>query len=208
MTATQQPDHARDTAVVENTDVTFIEFVLDETGSMQSCYDATLIGYDDFVAEQRKQIGACYLTLSKFDSMGIRTPYENLPIEMVTPLTFEPGQMTNLYDTIEVRLAAALGAFTTGKALFVIMTDGADNQSRPDAIDRARDLIIRAQDSGMAVLFLGPTDSALNVGKRLGVHDGNIKSFHTTKMRETMRDVSTATKAFRAGTADNTNLFA
>ncbi len=65
--------------------LTFIDFLLDETGSMGSCANATMIGYDDFVAAQRSEGGECYLTLAKFDSSSIRTPYENLPISMVPP---------------------------------------------------------------------------------------------------------------------------
>ncbi len=191
-----------------NTTTTFIDFLLDETGSMSSCSNATRVGFDDFVKEQQTQPGACFLTLSKFDSDSIRTPYENLPIAMVPPLSFHPGQMTNLYDCIGMRLKAVLDQARPGRSLFVIMTDGGDNQSRTYTIETARDLVVRAQDSGIVVVFLGPNDSALTVGTKLGIPTGNIKSFHTDKMAETMGNLTSATKAFRAGTADNSNLFA
>lgn len=184
---------------------TFIEFLLDETGSMDSCKNATMVGFDDYVASQRH--GGCFLTLVKFDSDGIRTPYENLPIDMVPPLSFHPGKMTNLYDCIGGRLEAVLKQERDGLSLFVIMTDGDDNASRRFTITAARSLIETAQDSGVTIVFLGPDESALKVGTQLGIPKGNIKSFHTTKMRETMGDLNTATSAFRASGADTSKSF-
>ncbi|PZR74877.1 MAG: hypothetical protein DI537_45525, partial [Stutzerimonas stutzeri] len=75
-------------------------------------------------------------------------------------------------------------------------------------IETARTLIEQAQDNGVVVVFLGPNDSALDVGTRLGIPTGNIKSFHTDKMRETMSDLTNATTAFRAGSTDAKSFFA
>jgi hypothetical protein len=188
--------------------LTFIDFLLDETGSMQSCANATMIGFDDYVAAQKSEGGECFLTLTKFDSTSIRTPYENLPISMVPPLSFHPGSTTNLYDCIGDRLAATLSQDRYGKSLFVIMTDGDDNASLRFTIESARTLIQQAQDNGIVVVFMGPDDTALNVGSKLGIPTGNIKSFHTDKMRETMSDLKAATKAYRAGNTDAKKFFA
>lgn len=187
---------------------TFINFLLDETGSMTSCARATEIGFDDFVATQKNEDGECFLTLAKFDSRGIRVPYIDLPIGMVPPLSFHPGATTNLYDCIGERLAVVLEAPPEGKSLFVIMTDGGDNASHTYDINSARALVEKAQEAGVVVVFLGPDDSALTVGERLGIPKGNIKSFHTDKMRETMSDLTVATTAFRAGTSDSKSFFA
>ncbi len=187
---------------------TFIDFLLDETGSMSSCANATMIGYDDFVAAQRSEEGECFLTLAKFDSRGIRVPYVDLPIGMVPPLSFHPGATTNLYDCIGERLASVLNTPRQGSSLFVIMTDGGDNASHTYDINSARLLVEKAQEAGVVIVFLGPDDSALTVGERLGIPKGNIKSFHTDRMRETMNDLTVATTAFRAGTSDSKSFFA
>lgn len=187
--------------------LTFIDFLLDETGSMQTCADATMIGFDDFVATQRTGGGECFLTLAKFDSTAIRTPYENLPISMVPPLSFHPGSTTNLYDCIGDRLVRVLEQDRYGKSLFVIMTDGGDNASRRHSVESAAILIQQAQDNGVVVVFMGPNDSALTVGTRLGIPTGNIKSFETDRMRETMNDLTQATTAFRAGTTSAESFF-
>lgn len=187
---------------------TFIDFLLDETASMQSCANATRHGFDEFVTKQREEEGECFLTLTKFDSQGVKTPYEYLPLEMVPPLSFFPGASTNLYDCIGDRLTAILDTTQTGKSLFVIMTDGGDNMSHRYTIDTARDLVVRAQSMGIVVVFLGPSESALSVGTRLGIPEGNIKSFRTEDMHETMSNLTESTTAFRAGTTSARGFFA
>lgn len=192
---------------VQASNITFIDFLLDETGSMSSCRQATIDGYSDYIESLKQDSQACYLTLCKFDSNGLRTPYVNLAVEMIPRLSFYPGSMTNLYDCIGERLSEVLDQERSGKSLFVIMTDGGDNSSTRYNINTARDLILHAQDRGVVVVFLGPNDSALDVGAKLGIPTGNIKSFHTDKMRETMDDLTVATTAFRAGTSSAANFF-
>lgn len=53
--------------VVQPTSLTLIEFILDETGSMSSCRESTIAGFNQYVKDQRNGAGDCYLTLTKFD---------------------------------------------------------------------------------------------------------------------------------------------
>jgi len=184
----------------------FIEFLLDETGSMGSCLPATKAGFNNFVESQRGA-GQCYLTLAKFDSSGVKVPYENLDINMVPSLSFFPGSMTNLYDCIGTRLSAILSSPREGRTLFVIMTDGGDNASRTHTCSSARSLIEQAQNEGIVVVYLGPSSDALRVGSDLGIPEGNIKPFDTSNMEEVMTTVSAATTAFRAGATSDANFF-
>jgi hypothetical protein len=185
----------------------FIEFLLDETGSMGSCLPATKAGFNNFVESQRGTSGQCYLTLAKFDSSGVKVPYENLDINMVPSLSFFPGSMTNLYDCIGSRLTSILDSPREGRILFVIMTDGGDNASSSYNCSSTRTLIERAQNEGVVVVYLGPSNDALRVGRDLGIPEGNIKPFDTSNMEETMNTVSAATTAFRAGSTSDANFF-
>ena len=88
---------------------TIIEFLLDETGSMNRFLSQTLGGFQDFIDEQRKLNGLCLLTLTKFDTTGLRNPYIDLDIGMVpylTTNTYTPNSVINLYDTIVNRIDA------------------------------------------------------------------------------------------------------
>ena len=179
--------------------ITFIDFLLDETGSMRLCAAETRAGFDAFVAAQAAVVGECFLTLSTFDSTGVRTPYENLRIDAVLPLSFFPGEMTNLFDCMGERLAAVMDQRREGTSLFVVMTDGDDNASAFWTMESVRDLVVRAQDQGVVVLFLGPPGQAMEVGSGLGIPAERVRPFDTAQMRETMDEVSAVVTAFRSG---------
>jgi len=179
--------------------ITFIDFLLDETGSMRSCASATRAGFDAFVAAQAADPGECFLTLSTFDSTGVRTPYENLRIGSVLPLSFSPGEMTNLFDCMGERLVSVMEQEREGMSLFVVMTDGGDNASVSWTMESVRDLVVRAQERGIVVLFLGPPGLAMEVGCGLGIPTDRVRPFDTEQMRETMDEVSAVVTAYRSG---------
>lgn len=183
---------------------TIIEFLLDETGSMGSCQHAVVSGFNDFVSEQRAAGGKCLLTLTKFDTSGIKTPYVDLSVQMVptmTPAMFTPGSSTNLYDTIGERMSALTERLKTWSikpnVLFVVMTDGGDNASAlPEAAVRSN-LLHMTEAHGWSFVYLGAHEQALAVANRLGFAPGNSKQFKASEMRETMQNLATATKAYR-----------
>src|ERR1700748_77800 len=123
--------------VVQHIVPTIIEFLLDETGSMSSCKNETVAGFNDFLAEQQRQAGKCLLSLTKFDTNGQRSPYVDIDVNMIPamhPDWFLPGASTNLRDTIGVRITSLQDRLRTWtiepNILFVVMTDGGDNASR------------------------------------------------------------------------------
>ena len=61
-------------------------FLLDRSGSMDSCRSDTIGGYNSFVNSQKTLGGTMSLYL--FDH-ELATVYENVPIENVEPLTLE-----------------------------------------------------------------------------------------------------------------------
>lgn len=183
-----------------NPQPTFIDILLDETGSMTSCHAATVSGFDGFIAEQREVEGDCYLTLSKFDSASIRTPYVNLPLDMVPELTFYPGQMTNLYDVVGERVTAVLGQPRHGRSLVVVITDGGENASTKFNQERVRSLVEQAVNAGVTFLYFGAGSGAQQTARDMGFPEHTIKEFNTAKMAETMKTVSAETRAFRAAT--------
>lgn len=178
---------------------TFIDFLLDETGSMSTCYGQTKSGYDNFVKSQNDGVAPCYISLCKFDSSGLRIPYENIEVSMVPSLSFHPNAMTNLYDCIVNRLTARLENLPDGNSLFVIITDGDDNASRSSIRD-VRDVIEKANSLGVMMVYLGPENSK-KIGIEMGILEENIQTFDTTDMEKTMATVSNSTRAYRSGTA-------
>lgn len=183
---------------------TIIEFLLDETGSMSGCAASVVSGFNDFVSEQRATGGKCLLTLTKFDTSGIKTPYIDLSVHMVPTMThamFTPGGGTNLYDTIGGRMAALterLGQWEhKPNVLFVVMTDGGDNASTLPAEAVRSNIVHMTTEHNWSFVYLGAHAHALEVADKLGFAPGNSKQFKATEMRETMQDLAKATKAYR-----------
>ena len=192
---------------------TAIEFLLDETGSMKGHLHQTIDGYNDFVAEQRHPDGSCLLTLTKFNTNGLKTPYRDIDIQMVpamTPKTFAPSGWTNLRDAILDRLNSLeqrLAAWDEmPRVLFVVMTDGEDTCSTSSTQEVATK-IRAAIATGWTCVFLGADQNANQIGGTLGFQPGNIRSFASSSMRSTMHELSHATTAFRASATPQSAFF-
>lgn len=178
---------------------TFIDILLDETGSMGGTVaDATVSGFNDFLTEQRIFSGACYLTLSKFDAQETKTPYRNLALSSVPNLSFFPRGGTNLYDVMGDHLTTILDAPRPGRTMVVLITDGQDTSSRRFRAADVSGLIEKAISTGVSFLYYGAGKRASAEGKAMGFPDHNIRVFEIGNMRDTMREMSAATSAFRA----------
>lgn len=184
---------------------TIIEFLLDETGSMASCKRETVAGFNDFLSEQRAQHGTCLLTLTKFDTSGQKTPYMDIDVNMTPNMLedwFIPGGGTNLRDTIGSRLLSLKQRLATWSVkpnvLIVVMTDGDDNASRTHSEQNIQSAIQSYMNEGWTFVYLGADQNALSTGNRLGFPEGNIKSFASSQMRETMQTLAAATTTYRA----------
>ena len=72
---------------------TDITFLLDRSGSMASIEAATVSGFAEFVAEQRRAPGRCLVTLNRFDTEYDRV-YTAVPVHDLPVLELEPRGMT------------------------------------------------------------------------------------------------------------------
>lgn len=186
---------------------TFIELILDETGSMGSYRNQAIGGFNDFLKEQQAQPGECALTLTKFHTGRTRTPYVDLDIQIVPKLntkTYAPGGGTNLYDTIASRIAqlderlAAIDG--PANVVVIVMTDGQDTSSVLNA-GHIAELIAQRMQRGWTFVYLGAFHGAEQAGLNMGFPKGNIRSFAAAVMEETMHQTAMATTAYRAARA-------
>ncbi len=202
---TEQAVQAKPVETTNST--TIIEFLLDETGSMSSCRDATIGGFNEYLVNQKQQPGKCLLTLTKFDTNGLRTPYVDLAIQMAPDLnydTYTPSAMTNLYDAIGNRVLALEKRIAEQNwaekphVLFVIMTDGEDNSSREFTAASIKEFNAKREKDGWTFVYLGANQDAWTVGRTMGMAQGNTMSYDTAKTKGTMRRLSEATTSYRA----------
>lgn len=185
---------------------TAIEFLLDETGSMMHVWDQTIGGFNEYVNSQRAQPGTCLLSLTKFDTSGVRNSYSDSNIQEVAYLdrnSYRPNQSTNLYDAIGQRIKAlearvTAGAYPSDTAfLFVIMTDGQDNASKEYDASGVKVMIEDKKTSGWTFVFLGANQDAWQVGQTFGMAKGNTMTYAAGNVAGAMETLSGATTAYR-----------
>lgn len=167
---------------------TYITFLLDRTGSMQSIKKATIDGFNEFVNGQKTAKVKGDMTLTIFDSESIDVLYTN-PVKDVPVLTsddFVPRAMTPLFDGIgrtirnaKDRLAAETKQPDT--VIVVIMTDGLENASSEFKIEDVRALVKEQEEAGWKFVFLGANMDAYAEGMNLGMENAQYVTYSATE---------------------------
>jgi len=165
---------------------TIINFVLDESGSMEGIRDSVISGFNEYVNGLKKQKTKSYLTLTKFDSNGIRIPYSMVDVKEVRKLTkkgYQPNAMTPLYDAVvETVEKMAKKVKSNQKAIVVIMTDGEENSSRKHDERCLRSLIEKLQKKdNWTFVYMGANQDSWGVASNLGFHRGNVMDWEATR---------------------------
>ena len=195
---------AKKTATTKKTPVpetkvlpTIVSFVLDETGSMQSCRKETISGFNEYIntlktgAKDGNQ--SVRFSLTKFNSAKIEMPYVNASVQDVaelTPETYVPANTTPLYDAVGntiTKVSAELkDSGKEAKLLFVIMTDGQENASTEYNQRKIFDLIKEKEKENWTFIFLGANQDSWLAGHAIGVSRGNTMNYDTYAMHETL----------------------
>jgi hypothetical protein len=139
-------------------------FLLDRSGSMESCRQDTIDGFNTFIASQ-KQFGGT-MTLCLFDDQ-FETVYEKTPIEDVPPLTedtFVPRGGTSLHDAMGQVLKMEL----SNDAMVIILTDGEENSSRTYTSAHVKDLV---NLKPWKFVYLGANQDAVLAARNMGIHN-------------------------------------
>lgn len=141
-------------------------FLLDRSGSMESCRADTIDGFNSFI-EAQKPLGGI-MTLVLFDH-EVNVLYENTPIEKVKPLdldTFVPRGGTALYDALGYVLKMNLPRET----IVIVLTDGDENSSHTYTSMHLKDLIENKQtNEGWSFVYLGANQDTIMSASRLGI---------------------------------------
>ena len=186
-----------------------IAVVLDESGSMMSCYDSTISGFNEFVQGQRaaENAGDATLTLNKFDAPQIKTVYENLALSEVPALdrtNYQPNGGTNLLDCIGYTIEQVNATLEKNKkkdrpgVIVLIMTDGEENQSRKYNNDQIKAMVAAAEKADWSFVFLGANIDAFSVGANFGMNVMNSVNYSTANMAQTMSVLSDTTVRMRS----------
>jgi len=156
-------------------------FLLDRSGSMESCWDDTIGGFNSFVTDQMNLGGK--LTLVQFDH-EYYVAYENIELKNVKPLTretFKPRGSTALLDAI----GKAIKANTDSQNVtLIVLTDGHENASREYTKSHIKDLIEQKTKDGWTVMYLGANQDAFSEARSMGIGAANTMNYDTNSTPE------------------------
>jgi len=189
---------------MSNPNLTRLVFLLDRSGSMQSIKSDVIGGFDAFLAEQRAGEGLCTVTLAEFDD-EYEVVYRGIALGQVPPLALWPRGRTALLDSMGKLItdtAAEINALAEddkpGTVIVAIMTDGMENASREWRRPDIKALVEQqTNDNGWEFLYMGTDQDAVEVGKGLGVKDGQAITYARGKSREAMLAASGNVRGYR-----------
>jgi len=164
-----------------------IAFVLDRSGSMKSCQQAAIEGFNQFLADQQKTDGLAKLTLVLFDDEYL-VPISSIPVEEVVSLTddtYQPRGCTALLDAIGQtidnlgqRLAALAEKDRPGQVIVAILTDGLENASQRFTWKEIAGKIKNQTDTYKWIfLFLGANQDAIATAANLSIAANNAATY-------------------------------
>lgn len=167
--------------------LTEIVCVVDRSGSMGSCWDDAVGGFNSFVKEQKEiGIGECRMTLVIFDT-HYEVVYDSAPLEEVKSLSevCSPRGATALLDAVGTAIATVGNRLRKieeekrpGNVLMVILTDGAENASREFSYAKVQEMIKHQTDKyKWQFIFLAQNISAPMAGGAMGMSMGNQAHF-------------------------------
>lgn len=154
-------------AKLNKTEDAAVGFCLDESGSMGSCFAATIEGFNTWLKEIRKQKGETTVTLTQFSSTPgedkFRVHYATTiaaDVKKLTTRSYRPRGGTPLFDAIGATITTLQKELDKRKknppaAVVVIQTDGQENSSTDYTRDQIRKLIEKKEKEGWTFIFLG-----------------------------------------------------
>lgn len=172
--------------------ITAIYFVLDRSGSMYSCLDDTLGGFNSFVNKQKQDNPNGEMSLFLF-SDTIKTEYKNKPIQYVNNLTadtYVPAGSTALCDAIGHTIKFAEKDTQNEKKIIVILTDGFENSSKSYTKLHINDLISHHND--WQFVFLAANQDAIQSAETFGINKHSAMTFGQEKVTQAFEGLSAA----------------
>jgi hypothetical protein len=170
-----------------NKDYTEIAFILDRSGSMESCKEAAIEGFNRFLREQQNVESIAKITLVLFDNEYL-VSCRSVPVQEILPLnsdTFVPRNTTALLDAIG-RTIDELGQNLSrlaekdrpAQVIVAILTDGLENASQHYTWNDIGDRIkLQSETYRWTFLFLGANQDAIATAAQLSICESNAASY-------------------------------
>ena len=186
---------------------THVHVVLDRSGSMGSCRESTVDGFNEYLNSLRSAEGKFFVTLTQFDSgyqgeVRVDQTFTDVPLKDVREFEyddFRPDGGTPLLDAIglsiretERNLKKKRG---TNASIMVIMTDGGENSSKEFTNESIKKLIDEKEDDGWTITYMGANQDSWAVGNQMGFKAGKTLNYSTKNMKQAFRGLAGNTMA-------------
>jgi Mg-chelatase subunit ChlD len=164
-------------------------FILDRSGSMETCLDDTIGGFNAFLRDQQALGGTLSLILFDHEYTPV---YEKKNIDDVSALTrasYVPRGGTALLDAIGKTIKSIADDRTP---TVVILTDGLENASYLFTKAHVKDLIETKTKDGWTFAYLGANQDAFAEAGSIGIKPGATLNFDANRTPEAFRELSQA----------------
>lgn len=187
---------------------TYLYFILDETGSMQSIKQATIDAFNEYLENLKKDKKAKFkITLITFNSKKFSPLYNMTALAQVTPLNeklYQPDNATPLYDTIgRVINTATIARKNKDRVLVTILTDGLENDSKEYTREAIFGLITERRKAGWEFVFLGANQDSYETSANLGINPTNVSNFDPKNIGVVMAAASSSASLYSRGSTEN-----
>lgn len=168
-------------------DLTELVFILDRSGSMNGLESDTIGGFNSFIDRQKDVDGKCLVSVVLFNSEST-VIYDREPLEKIRKMTMDdymPGGSTALIDAMGDTIHHIRNVHryirkedVPDKTVFVIITDGMENDSHHYSSDEVKRMVSNQKEKGWEFLFLGANIDAVETAKEYGIGADRSVRFH------------------------------
>lgn len=166
--------------------LTEIVFLIYRSGSMAVVAEETVSGFDAFIEDQKKLPGDVSVTAVQFDN-ECEQLFAGKDLKDVPSLKdlYKPRGWTALYQSLGRlinetghRLALLAEDKRPEKVMFVVITDGADNQPSEFTVPKIKSMIEHQKAKyNWDFVFLGANQDAVLTGSSLGIGAGKSLTY-------------------------------
>ena len=181
-----------------------IIFILDRSGSMESCRADTIGGFNACLNDQKALGGKISLTLFDHEYTPVYSEMDLAEAPLLTMETFQPRGMTALLDAIGSTIKNWTGS---SSPTVIILTDGFENASNTYTKAHIKDLIEQKTKEGWTFVYLGANQDAFTEAGNIGIAPHCTMNFDTRRTPEAFGRLS-ETLSSHAGPAADTFNFA
>lgn len=182
------------------TKVKEVAFIVDKSGSMDSCRQQVISGYNEFVGDLKREKDLdIRFSLTLFDTI-VHVMFHSHTVTDVRDMdaaAYAPDGWTALYDALGLTLSALearLGSDKDTPVVVIVMTDGQENSSREFNRDKIKAKIEALQKRGnWTFVFMGADQDAWAAGGAIGIPRANTLSYGKAVTGQSIGQTSQAT---------------